>query len=84
MESQPQNPEFRNDTENFHPYVYKYLENRYLKAVPYLFFEQLGMLPSPFSFISILGIANVNWVFIISNKYLFGYFGFSVGHFCKC
>ena len=31
-----------------------------------------------------LGIANVNWVFNISNKYLFGYFGFSIVDFCKC
>ena len=31
-----------------------------------------------------LGIANVNWVFNISNKYLFQYFGFSNGYFCKC
>ena len=31
-----------------------------------------------------LGIANVNRVFNISNEYLFGYFGFSIGYFCKC
>ena len=40
------------------------------------FFEQLGM------FIYLV-IANVNWVFNISNKYLFGYFVFSIGYFCK-
>ena len=48
----------------------------------YQFFELLGMLPTAF-FIH-LGIANVNWVFNISNKYLFGHFGFSIGYFCKC
>ena len=36
------------------------------------------------SFFIHLGIANVNWVFNISGKYLFGYFGFSIGYFCKC
>ena len=36
------------------------------------------------SFFIPLGIANVNWVFNISNKYLFGYFNFSIGYFCKC
>ena len=46
------------------------------------FFEQLGTLPTPF-FIY-LSIANVNWVFNISYKHLFGYFGFSIRYFCKC
>ena len=30
------------------------------------------------SFFILLHIANVNWVFNISDKYLFGYFGFSI------
>ena len=42
------------------------------------FFEQLGMLPTAFHS---LGIVNVNWIFNMSNKYLFGYFGFSIGYF---
>ena len=36
-----------------------------------------------YSFFIHLGIANVNLVFNISNKYLFGYFGFSIWYFCN-
>ena len=30
MESQPQNPEFWNDTENLYSYVYEHIKNQYL------------------------------------------------------
>ena len=33
MESQPQNPEFRNDPENFHPCVIKGLNCAYLSVI---------------------------------------------------
>ena len=36
------------------------------------------------SFFIHLGIANVNWVVNISNKYLIWVFWFSIGYFCKC
>ena len=42
-----------------------------------LIFEQLGTLPTLFSFILVLQM-------LISNKYLIGYFGFWIGYICKC
>ena len=57
------------------------------KIIPGLRIQYLNLLNNwvcyPLLFVH-LGITNVNWVFNISNKYLFGYFGFSIVDFCKC
>ena len=53
--------------------------NIYIQYGTLIIFLTIGYVTH--SFFVHLGIANVNWVFNISNKYLLPYFGFSIEYF---
>ena len=58
MESQPQNPEFRINPENFHPWKHKTHAHNWSnnKQIQFSFGFKVGLLPLPLNIITILEI----------------------------